>query len=364
MKVIKNKKNYFKLTKVFRTTMLLTLAFATFSCSKDDDGPAEPTIFEVSTLAGSTVGYADGTGSEAKFNSPTGVAVDASGNLYVVETQNHRVRKITPSGVVTTIAGSTAGYADGVGSEAKFDKPIDVVIDASGNLYVADLGNHRVRKILPDGTVSTLAGSTAGYADGIGEHAKFNHTNGVAVDNAGNVYVTDQGNKKVRKITPEGLVSTLAGSVAGFADGPGISAQFNLLRGIAVDGSGNVYVADDTNDKIRKIKPDGVVSTLAGSNPEGDVDGPGNTAEFDNPVDVAVDASGNVYVADWNNHKIRKISPSGVVSTLAGNGTSGYADGSVDTALLRFPFGVTVDASNTVYVAEQGNSKIRKITQK
>lgn len=317
---------------------------------------------EVSTLAGSSPGFADGMGKDAQFDFPPGVAVDAIGNVYVADFSNHKIRKITPEGIVTTFAGSTQGFANGVGTEAKFANPVDVALDASGNLYVADLGNHKVRKITPDGIVTTFAGSTAGYLDEVGELAQFNQINGITIDHAANIYVSDKANVKIRKITPEGLVTTLAGTIAGFADGPGDVAEFNLLRGIAVDIKGNVYLADDTNDKIRKITPSGMVSTLAGGDPKGYVDGAGDIAQFNGPTGVAVDALGNVFVADYNNHKIRKITPNGMVSTLAGD-TKGYSDGKADLAQFSHPYGIAVDASGTVYIADAANAKIRKITQ-
>ncbi len=317
---------------------------------------------EVSTLAGSSPGFADGTGKEAQFNFPPGVAVDVSGNVYVADFSNHKIRKITPEGIVTTFAGSTQGFANGVGAEAKFSNPVDVALDTSGNLYVADLGNHKVRKITPEGIVSTFAGSTAGYLDEVGELAQFNQINGITIDHTGNIYVSDKANIKIRKITPEGLVTTLAGTIAGFADGEGDVAEFNLLRGIAVDVNGNVYVADDTNDKIRKISPSGMVSTLAGGDPKGYLDGAGDVAQFNGPTGVAVDALGNVYVADYNNHKIRKITPNGMVSTLAGD-VNGYSDGKADLAQFSYPYGIAVDASGTIYIADAANAKIRKITQ-
>jgi len=318
----------------------------------------------VTTLAGSTDGYVEGTGTNAKFDLPFGVAVDTSGNVYVADSRNHRIRKITPAGVVTTLAGSgTGGYADGAGTAAQFFRPQGVAVDSAGNVYVADyLNNNRIRKITPAGVVTTLAGSgTSGYADGTGTAAQFNNPHGVAVDIAGNIYVADRSNGRIRKITPAGVVSTLAGSTDGYADGTGASAKFGLPYGVAVDTSGNVYVADTYNHRIRKITPAGVVSTLAGSDTFGSADGAGDAALFWEPIGVAVDSAGNVYVADTNNHRIRKITPTGVVTTLAGS-TSGYADGTGAAAQFYFPSGVAVDTAGNVYVADTYNHRIRKIS--
>ncbi len=323
-------------------------------------GTAGTTVM-VSTVAGSSYGYADGDAATAQFNVPYGVATDASGNMYVADMNNHKIRKITPEGVVTTFAGGWQGFADGLGASAQFKSPAGVAVDASGNVYVADLENHKIRKITPSGLVSTLAGSTPGYADGTGSSAQFNNPSGVASDASGNVYVVDTGNNKIRKITPLGIVSTLAGSTPGYADGSGTSAQFSYPQGIAADASGNVYVADSGNDKIRKITPAGVVSTIAGST-WGYSDGIGTSAQFNYPSGVAADASGNVYVSDAGNYKIRKITSSGVVTTLAGS-TGGYSDGEVNAAQFYYPSGLVVDALGTVYIADAYNNKIRKITQ-
>ena len=314
----------------------------------------------VTTLAGSTAGYADGTGTAAQFFHPSGVAVDSSGNVYVADSYNHKIRKITPQGVVTTLAGSTAGYADGTGTAAQFYDPYGLAVDSSGNVYVADLINHKIRKITPQGVVSTFAGSTAGYADGTGTAAQFNDPYGLAFDSSGNVYVADRDNHKIRKITPAGVVTTLAGSTAGYADGTGTAAKFNYPSGVAVDSSGNVYVVDYFNQKIRKITPAGVVTTLAGST-AGYADGTGTAAQFYNPEGVAVDSSGNLYVSDRVNQKIRKITPQGVVTTLAGS-TAGYVDGPATTAKFSDPNGVAVDSIGNVYVGDSYNRKIRKIT--
>jgi len=314
----------------------------------------------VSTLAGSTSGFSDGAGNATQFNFPRGVAIDRNGNVYVADQNNHRIRKITPEGVVSTFAGaSTAGSIDGIGTAAKFNFPSGLALDNAGNVYVADFHNNKIRKITPEGVVSTLAGSNAGFADGIGSSAQFSNPYDVAVDGSGNVYVADYNNRKIRKITPEGVVSTLAGSTQGSADGTGSTAQFNNPISVAVDGSGNVYVADETNHNIRKITPGGEVSTLAGST-SGFADGVGTMARFSSPTGVAVDGVGNVFVADSNNNKIRKITPEGVVSTFAGS-TFGSADGTSDTAQFHIPVRVAVDRAGNVYVSDRNNHKIRKI---
>jgi len=318
-------------------------------------------VVTVSTLAGSTVGYADGTGSAARFNGPTGVAVDGSGNIYVADSQNHRIRKITPAGLVSTLAGSTFGYADGTGSEARFSTPNGVAVDGSGNVYVSEYSNHRIRKITPTGQVTTLAGSTRGYADGGGTNARFDSPEAVAVDGSGNLYVADAQNHRIRKITPEGVVSTLAGSTPGYADGSGSAAKFHGPNSVAIDGSGNLYVFDWNNFRIRKVTPAGVVTTLAGST-QGYVDGIGSAAKFNLSRGVAIDGSGNIYVCDYGNLRIRKVTPAGVVSTLAGSGELGNTDGTGSTARFHGPYSVAVDGSGNLYVAEIYNHRIRKIT--
>jgi serine/threonine protein kinase, bacterial len=321
-----------------------------------------------STLAGSgAAGATDGTGITASFDNMFNIAVDASGHLYVAEAaNNHKIRKITAGGVVTTLAGSgTAGYVNGTGTAASFRSPVGVAVDASGNVYVADAGNHRIRKITANGVVTTLAGSgTAGYADGTGTAALFNNPHAIAVDASGNVYVGDAINPRIRKITAGGVVTTLAGNgVWGSADGTGIAASFSYFYSLTVDAFGYIYVADTFNNKIRKITPSGVVTTLAGSDTDGDADGMGSAAAFDLPHGIAVDASGNLYVADTFNNKIRKITAGGLVSTLAGwsTGIPGYADGMGTAAAFYNPIGIAVDMSGNVYVSDGENNRIRKI---
>jgi sugar lactone lactonase YvrE len=334
--------------------LLLSLIFAAFSSKAQC----------VSTLAGSgAAGFVNATGTAAKFNSPIGVAVDAAGNVYVGDQGNNMIRKITATGVVSTFAGSvTSGYANGIGTSAKFFNPMGLAVDLSGNVYVADNNNHRIRKITPAGVVTNLAGSgVAGFADGTGTAAQFSRPNGITVDASGNVYVGDSANNRIRKITPSGVVTTFAGSGAqGYADGTAISAQFYGPTGLFVDATGNVYVADNRNNRIRKITPSGVVTTLAGSGVQGYADGNGTSAQFFAPMGVAVDGSGNVYVADNLNNRIRKITPLGVVSTFAGS-VWGSINGSVTAAQFNAPMGIAISTSGNIYVADRWNESIRKI---
>ncbi|MEO8516917.1 MAG: T9SS type A sorting domain-containing protein [Flavobacterium sp.] len=316
----------------------------------------------VTTLAGSTSGFADGIGTAAKFNGSAGVAVDTDGTLYVADRINHRIRKITTTGLVSTLAGATQGFADGTGTAALFSYPMNLTVDVAGNVFVADSNNHRIRKITAAGVVTTVAGSTQGYLDGTRNAAQFDHPEGVAVDAAGNIFVGDTGNQRIRKITAAGVVTTLAGSgTFGFADGIGTLAQFWSPSGIAVDAAGNVFVAEKQNNRIRKITAAGLVTTLAGNSTSGFADGIGTAAKFNTPFSVAVDASGNVFVADSANNRIRKITAAGMVTTLAGS-TQGYLDGIGTTAKFYYPIGVSVATDGTVFVGESGNSRIRKIT--
>jgi hypothetical protein len=325
---------------------------------------------QIMTLAGAAQvsGSSDGAGSAARFNLPQGVAVDTSGNIYVVDCRNCTIRKVTPAGVVTTIAGTAgvAGSADGTGSAAGFRYPLGIAADSNGNLYVTDSGNNTIRMITPAGAVTTLVGTAgaAGSADGTGSSARFNNPWSIAVDSAANLYVADTNNHAIRKISPAGAVTTLAGTpgVPGGADGAGAGASFRSPEGVAVDGSGNVYVADTVNHTIRKVTPAGLVSTLAGTaGLYGYVDGTGSSARFDLPAALAVDGSGNVYVADSVNCLVRMITPAGVVTTLAGDAdTYGSADGTGANARLDYDQGIAVDGAGDVYIADSDNDTLRK----
>ena len=271
-----------------------------------------------------------------------------------------------------TLAGGVEmqGSVDGVGSAARFSALFGIAVDNVGNVYVSDSNSHTIRKITPDATVTTLAGTAGefGSADGIGGAARFFDPYGVAVDGAGNVYVADERNSTIRKITPGGTVTTLAGSAMqyGSVDGIGSAARFRFPFGVAVDSAANVYVADSSNHTIRKITPGGTVTTLAGSaGQRGSADGTGSAARFDFPEEIAVDSAFNVYVGDGQSSTIRKITqPAVVVTTLAGSyQQSGSTDGIGSAARFDGIEGVAVDSAGSVYVAEKINCTIRKITQ-
>jgi hypothetical protein len=321
-----------------------------------------------STLAGGDViaGYVDATGAAAKFGQLRGVAVDSAENVYVSDYSNNVIRKITPAGVVSTFAGNGLhGTVDGAATVARFNGPDGLAMDGAGNLYVADGTSSAIRKISPAGVVSTLSLQTFGP----GANDRFANPAGLAVDAAGNVYVADYGVHTIRKITPAGAVSTLAGTGAmGSKDGAGNVATFSSPIGVTVNAAGDVYVAELAG-AIRKIAPDGVVSTVAGTDGPGVglVNGAGATAKFFQPVAVVADARGNVYVADSSNSTVRAISPDNVVMTLAGGvadgggGYGGNVDGSLKVARFGTLHGIALGKSGSLYVTDWINHAVRKI---
>jgi gliding motility-associated-like protein len=308
-------------------------------------------IVVVTTLAGSGIdGSADGIGTAASFRAGFGVAVDGQGNVYVADSDNDRIRKITPVGVVSTYA--LAGVLGPANDISRFGFPCGVAVDALGNVYVTDPGSRTVKKISPQEVVTILAGSGAnGAADGTGTDASFSFPFAIAIDALGNVYLIDQNNinggggGSLRKITPTGVVTTLIKS--------GIGGY-----GIAVDTFGNLYTSGD-NNSIVKITPAGIITTLAGG-VTGDADGIGTAASFYGASGIALDAQGNLYVADTNNHKIKRITPAGVVTTLAGSGAEGSVDGTGTTASFKRNYGICIDTFGHLYVMQA--NEIRKIT--
>jgi hypothetical protein len=294
--------------------------------------------------------------------STPGVAVDSAGHVYSVSTLYHSVYKVSPSGNLLVFAGSgntqVSGSVDGIGPSARFNNPRALAVDATGTVYVADAGNNSVRKISPAGVVTTLAGAagTRGWDDGVGGSARFDNPQGIAVDAKGNVFVADTNSRTIRKITADGTVTTFAGLgyVTGSADGTGLAARFDQPQGIAVDASGTIYVADTSNHTIRRITPTGEVTTLAGSpTNRGEADGVGNLARFFAPQALAVDATGTLFVADSLNSTIRKVTPAGVVTTIGGlAGFSGDATGTGAVARFNTPRGIAVSPSGMLYIAD------------
>jgi len=365
---------FFKLSNKTGITLTLLAVLALAGCraetlnqaetvGQDERNEMKETVM-VSTLAGKD------EGGFVYGESPFGITIDRAGNLYV--TIDDDIYKVTPKGAVSLFAGS------GEKTNMLYH-PRGITIDAAGNLYMTNANSRRIHKITPAGEISTLAGGRFGeyrFADGKGENARFVHPRGITIDTAGNLYVTDS--HRIRKVSPEGEVTTLAGGGStnlekgSFADGRGSAARFNNPFGIAIDAAGNLYVTDSGNERIRKVTPEGEVSTIAGGLNKlglGDfADGEGQNARFFLPHGITIDAAGNLYVADFGNHRIRKVSPEGKVSTLAGSGPTAdiyngdFVDGEGSIARFSRPFGITIDAAGNLYVTEEWKNRIRKIT--
>ncbi|MGD3112615.1 RICIN domain-containing protein [Streptomyces sp. YGL11-2] len=332
---------------------------------------------KISTAAGTgSAGFSgdNGPAVSAQLNFPCGVAVDSAGAVYIADARNHRIRKIAADGKISTIAGTgTAGSQgdNGPAVSAQLNVPLGVAVDSAGAVYIADWSNHRIRKIAADGKISTIAGTgTAGSQgdNGPAASAQLNYPREVAVDSTGAIHIADTNNHRIRKITPDGNISTIAGTgTAGSQgdNGPAASAQLNYPREVAVDSTGAIHIADTNNHRIRKITPDGNISTIAGTGTAGSQgdNGPAASAQLNYPREVAVDSTGAIHIADTNNHRIRKITPDGNISTIAGTGTAGSQgdNGPAASAQLNTPIGLAVDCVDTLYIADYGNNRVRKV---
>lgn len=343
-----------------------------------DSNGLPPDYGTIAPLAGSLTranGSIDGNGTAARFYSPQAVTIDPSGNIYVPDFTISGIRKITPDGTVTTLAGGSGsnGIADGTGTAAQFQNPTGLAVDGAGNVFVADYGNHKIRKVTPAGVVTTIAGGGTtgkawGYKDTLAAYAMFNYPTGIILAPDGTLIVSEAGNQRIRKISPAGQVTTFAGSgTADSVEGAGTAASFNIPIGLALDGSGNLYVADQANHRIRKITPSGMVSTLAGSGLPGHVDDTGRAARFRAPRGVTVGSDGSIYVTERTNY-IRRILPDGRVVTVAGldngsgSGLTGNTDGPRTVATFNDPGGIAIDPRTGIgYIADGGNNRVRKI---
>jgi sugar lactone lactonase YvrE len=331
----------------------------------------------IATVAGNGVNGFSGDGgaaTSAEISSLSGIAMDASGNLYIAEYNNSRIRMVNPSGMISTLAGNgVPGFSGdgGPATAAEINRPNSVATDAAGNVYLSEDNNNRIRKINTSGIITTVAGNgVAGFSGdgGLATSAQLDAPAGLAVDQAGNIYIADYNNHRIRKVNTAGIITTVAGSgVAGYSgDGAdAVSAQLHFPNGLAMDKNGVLYIADMYNSCIRQVMPSGVISTIAGTGTAG-FSGDGGLAtasQLSNPRAVAIDPLGNIYIADYENNRIRKINKAGYISTVAGNGIAGYTgDGAAaSTAELYQPISLAVDAGGTVFVGDLGNNRIRKI---
>ena len=328
----------------------------------------------ITTFAGSSAGLSgdNGAASSAQLSGPQAITMDSTGNLYIADTGNSRIRKIDTSGTITTIAGTSSGFSGdtGLATSAQLASPAGVGIDSSGIIYIGDTNNNRLRKIATDGTITTFAGTgvtTYGGDGGVATSAQFSTPQGVAVDSAGNVYMADSGHHRIRKIDTSGNISTYAGTgTAGFTGdgGPATSARLNTPLGISIDSSDNLYIAEGNNSRIRKVATDGTITTVAGSSAGFSGDGGAATsAQINSPFGVVAGSGGVFYIADTGNQRIRKVDGSGNITTVAGTGSAGSSGdtGAATSAQINTPMSGAIDSSGNYYFADYGNSKIRKV---
>jgi sugar lactone lactonase YvrE len=332
----------------------------------------------ISTVAGNGSSGFNGDGgpaTTAQIGNPWGLALDSAGVLYISDFKNCQVRKVAADGMISTVAGTGIGGFSGDGEPgpaAKISKPRDVAVDSAGNLYIADSYNNRIRKVTLDGRINTVAGSgTAGYSgdSGSATAAMMRLPSGMALDSSGNLYIADSSDNRIRKIAPDGAINTVAGSgTAGYSGdgGSATMAQLNSPNHVVVDPSGNLYIADGLNWRIRKVAANGIISTFVGTGDcaySGD-GGRATAAMITYPEGMVFDSAGNFYFADNGNHRIRKVTVDGMISTVAGNGTAGYRgdNGSAKAASLNRPSGVAIDSAGNIYIGDAGNNVVRMVT--
>ena len=336
--------------------------------------PADDWVIETVAGGGSSLGDG-GAATAAQLLYPSGVALDGAGNLYIADRDNQRIRKVDSAGMITTVAGTGVGGSSGDGgpaTEARLNRPFDVALDGVGNLYIAEWGNHRIRKVDSAGMITTVAGDrTLGYGGdgGAAVAAQLNRPRGVALDGAGNLYIADGDNQRIRKVDAAGVITTVAGDGTlgyGGDGGAAVAAQLNHPFSVGPDGAGNLYIADGDNQRIRKVDAAGVITTVAGDGTSG-YGGDGGAAvaaQLNLPSGVALDGAGNLYIADGDNQRIRKVDAAGVITTVAGDGTEGYGGdgGAATVAQLNSPIGMALDGTGNLYIADAGSHRIRRLT--
>ncbi len=349
----------------------------TMSTDHETTTGGEPSDPPIRTVAGTGEPGPQGDGApalSAQLNRPCGVVVDAAGTLYVCDYVNHRVRKVTTDGKISTIAGNgTAGPKgdSGPALSVQLNYPRDVAVDAEGAVYIADSENHRVRKVTADGRISTVAGTgVKGFLGdgGPATAARLDRPFGVAVDSAGVLYIADYNNNRIRRVTADGKIATVAGTGAkdfGGDGGPAVSARLRGPYGVAVDAAGDLYIADTENHRVRKVTADGKIATVAGTGTKdfGGDGGPAVSARLNTPVAVAVDSAGVLYIADYNNHRVRKVAADGTIGTVVGTGAKDFGGdgGPAASARLNGPYGIAVDCVDTLYIADHLNHRVRKV---
>ncbi len=362
------------MNKLLLFTALFTLPFSLSKLSAQS--------YDINTFAGDGPGFFGdgGPATAANFESPTGVAVDAAGNIYIADLYNQRIRMVNTNGIISTIAGGAAfGYAGdgGMATDAELYDPMGIAVDKVGNLYIADYSNNEIRKVNTSGIITTIAGNYA-YGAGLSGDggpataAELHEPYGVAVDTSGNVYIADMPNDCVRKVTTDGIIHAFAGNGYGAGTGNGgytgdggqaTDAELYQPSSVAIDDSGNAYITDRIDNHVRKVNTGGIITSIAGNGTaiaSGD-GGPATAAGLNTPYGIGVDKVGNVYVADINEATIRLINTSGIIATIAGNGNFGFTGdgGPATSAELSEPTGVVSDARGNVYIADQGNARIR-----